>query len=65
MCHVLEHTKYPDKALRNVSYMLNNSGLLYIEVPRRERGKDNDPSHFYQFNNFEKLNSFFDGYELL
>lgn len=60
MAHVLEHTSDPYRAIQNVSIMLQKGGIFYVEVPRREEGKDNDFSHFYQFNCFDKLNECFD-----
>lgn len=56
LAHVLEHCDQPLNVLKNVYEMLNKNGYLYIEVPKRKKDDDKDSSHFYQFENFNKLN---------
>lgn len=60
LIHVLEHTSEPGEVIDNVHNMLIEGGLLYIEVPRREKGQnDNDPSHFVRFESFDMLDKNF------
>lgn len=60
LIHVLEHTNRPKKVINNIYSMLEDSGLLYVEVPRREKNQnDNDPSHFVRFESFDVLDKNF------
>lgn len=65
LTHVLEHIKYPNNFLIDLSKFLSKSGKIIIEVPNANNpysdGKDwghlFDPGHFYYFNkkNLSKL----------
>ena len=33
LCHVLEHLVYPDQVIKDLSSLLSDQGLLYVEVP--------------------------------
>ena len=58
MSHMLEHTYDPKTVLDNVYNILNENGLLFIEVPLEEENRP-EVGHFSHFSNKTKLYKLF------
>lgn len=56
--HVLEHTPYPEKALKNIDKMIMPDGILYIEVPKDQKVREK-AGHFSKFTCFSDLDRMF------
>jgi 2-polyprenyl-3-methyl-5-hydroxy-6-metoxy-1,4-benzoquinol methylase len=67
-CHMLEHCPRPQRVIQNIYDILNEGGILYIEVPLEEKSAVPDKhGHWFKFENTQKLKSFFppEMYELI
>jgi len=62
MTHVLEHCPDVNKAIQNIyDNVLNNDGILYVEVPTQKKEPVPTPhAHYFCFTSMEELLSFFD-----
>jgi len=67
LSHVLEHVPNPIVALKNVSEILKENGLLFIEVPlqKREIYEKRDNGHFYFFEEESDLTELLENYDIL
>jgi 2-polyprenyl-3-methyl-5-hydroxy-6-metoxy-1,4-benzoquinol methylase len=49
LVHVLEHIKEPVKYLKNVSSILDDNGVVYIEVPNNINFPFSDKTHLFEY----------------
>lgn len=64
MIHSLEHCHSPSKVAKEIRRLLQNDGIVYIEVPV-EKVPDKDVAHFVSFSCLEDLTKIFSGFEVV